>query len=106
PKVMPLRWHDRRLSGLVKLHRSLLLSEGGENSLTTPGEYCMTADNFFDATVSGDAAGIIVSLFTFSHLSFLLEDDPHGPRIAQYFHLLRDFAANHPEAGLIVRAID
>ena len=64
------------------------------------------ADNFFEATVSGDAAGIIVSLFTFSHVSFRLEDDPFGPRIAQYFHLLRDFAADHPEAGLIDRAID
>lgn len=64
------------------------------------------AGNYFDATVSGDAAGMIVSLFTFSHVSFLLEDDPLGPRIADYFHLLRDFAANHPEAGLIFRAID
>lgn len=63
-------------------------------------------DNFFEATVSGDAAGIIVSLFTFSHVSFLLEDDPLGPRVAHYFHLLRDFAADHPEAGLIDRAID
>ncbi len=64
------------------------------------------ADNFFEATVSGDAAGIIVSLFTFSHVSFSLEDVPFGPRIAQYFHLLRDFAADHPEAGLIYCAID
>ncbi|MDR4466399.1 MAG: antirestriction protein [Nitrospira sp.] len=64
------------------------------------------ADNFFDATVSGEAAGIIVSLFTFSHVSFLLEDDPLGPRIAQSFHLLRDFAGDHPEASLIFRAID
>lgn len=66
----------------------------------------MHADNFFEATASGDAAGIIVSLFTFSHVSFLLEDDPLGPRIGQYFHRLRDFAAKHPEAGLIYRAID
>jgi len=27
-----------------KLHRPLLLSKGGENSMTTSGEYCMTAD--------------------------------------------------------------
>ena len=64
------------------------------------------ADNFFEATVSADAAGIIVSLFTFSHVSFLLEDDPLGPRVAQHFHLLRDFAGDHPEGGLIFRAID
>ena len=64
------------------------------------------AGNYVDATVSGDAAGIIVSLFTFSHVSFSLEDDPLSPRIADYFHLVRDFAAGHPEAGLIYRAID
>lgn len=62
--------------------------------------------NYFDATVSGDAAGIIVSLFSFSHLSFILEEDPLGHRIADYFHLLRDFASTHPEAELIYRAID
>lgn len=64
------------------------------------------AGNFFDASVSGDAAGIIASLFTFSHLSFHFENDPLGPRLANYFHRLRDFAANHPEAGLILRVID
>ena len=64
------------------------------------------ADNFFDATVSGDAAGIIVSLFTFSRLFFHFEDYARGPRLANYFHWLRDFAADHPEAGLIFRAID
>lgn len=83
------------------------LSNGGCYLAPHHERYALVhADNFFDATVSGDAAGIIVSLFTFSHLSFLLEDDPHGPRIADYFHLLRDFAANHPEADPIFRAID
>lgn len=62
--------------------------------------------NYFDGAVSGDAAGIIVSLFTFSQLSFILEHDPLGERIATYYHLLRDFASTHPEAGLIYRAID
>lgn len=64
------------------------------------------AETYFEATVSGDVAGMIVSLFTFSQLSFILEKDPLGPRIADYFHLLRDFAAGHPEAALIYRAID
>ena len=62
--------------------------------------------NEFDATVSGDAAGIIVSLFTFSQLSFNFENAPLGPRIVRYFHLLRDFAGNHPEASVIYRVID
>jgi hypothetical protein len=83
------------------------LSNGGcylaPNRETYP---LVQSGNFFEATVSGDAAGIIVSLFTFSHVSFRLEDDPLGPRIADYFHLLRDFAADHPEVSLIYRAID
>ncbi|MEK6784644.1 MAG: antirestriction protein [Nitrospirota bacterium] len=83
------------------------LSNGGCYLAPSHERYPLVhGDNFFDATVSGDAAGIIVSLFTFSHVSFLLEDDPLGPRVAQYFHLLRDFAADHPEASLIYRAID
>jgi len=60
----------------------------------------------FDATVSGDTAGIIVPLFTFSQLSFDFENDPLGRWIAEYFHLLRDFAGSHPEASVIYRAID
>jgi opacity protein-like surface antigen len=43
---MTLRLHDRRHPRLVKFHRPLLLSKGGENSMTTSGEYCMTADTW------------------------------------------------------------
>ena len=83
------------------------LSNGGCYLAPSRETYLLVhGDNYFEARVSGDAAGIIVSLFTFSHVSFLLEDDPLGPRIADYFHLLRDFAADHPEASLIFRAID
>ncbi len=83
------------------------LSNGGCYLAPSREQYRLVhGGNFFDATMSGDAAGIIVSLFTFSHVSFMLEDDPLGPRIADYFHLLRDYAANHSDAGLIYRAID
>lgn len=83
------------------------LSNGGCYLAPSREQYRLVHDdNFFEATVSGDAAGIIVSLFTFSHISFRLENDPLGQRIAHYFHLLRDFAADHPEASLIDRAID
>ena len=83
------------------------LSNGGCYLAPSHETYLLVHDgNYFDATVSGDAAGIIVSLFTFSQLSFIFEADPLGPRIAEYFHLLRDFASTHPEASLIFRAID
>jgi hypothetical protein len=60
----------------------------------------------YDATVSGDAAGIVATLYTFSHLSFHFEQDPFGTRVSDLFHLLRDYAAHHPEAELIFRLID
>lgn len=83
------------------------LSNGGCYLAPSGESYSLICEgNLFDATVSSDAAGIIVSLFTFSQLSFILETDPLGPRLGEYFHQLRDFAGHHPEAGLIYRAID
>ena len=58
--------------------------------------------NGFDGTLSADAAGITACLFAFSHLSFRIRD----PLVSEHFHLLRDFAAGHPEAALIFAAID
>jgi hypothetical protein len=60
----------------------------------------------YDATVSGDAAGIVATLYTFSQLSFHFEQDPFGTRVSDLFHLLRDYASHHPEASIIFRIID
>ena len=59
--------------------------------------------NDFAGTMSGDAAGITVCLFTFSHLSFQL---PESENFSRHFHKLREFALNHDEASLILAAID
>jgi hypothetical protein len=59
--------------------------------------------NGFEGTMSADAAGITVCLFTFSHLSFQL---PEQDVLSRHFHKLRDFALDHAEAGLILAAID
>ncbi|MGH8221232.1 MAG: antirestriction protein [Steroidobacteraceae bacterium] len=58
--------------------------------------------NGFDGQLSADAAGITACLFAFSHLSFQVQNDS----IAQHYHLLRQFALDHPEAGRIFAAID
>ena len=58
--------------------------------------------NGFEGEVSADAAGIIACLFTFSHLSFAVEND----RLSELFYLLRDYASEHPEASAIFMAID
>ncbi len=59
--------------------------------------------NGFEGTLSADAAGITVCLFTFSHLSF---QHPSQDVFSGHFYALREFALNHGEAGLILAAID
>ncbi|KFC62072.1 Antirestriction protein KlcA [Devosia sp. LC5] len=58
--------------------------------------------NGFDGEVSADAAGIIATLFTFSHLSFRHESD----RLAEGYARLYAYAADHPAAPDIFQAID
>lgn len=59
--------------------------------------------NGFEGTLSADAAGITVCLFTFSHLSF---QHPSQDVFSDHFYALREFALNHREAGLILAATD
>jgi hypothetical protein len=58
--------------------------------------------NGFEGTMSADAAGITACLFALSHLSFQVRNES----IANHYHLLRDFALGHAEAGTILAAID
>src|SRR5258708_2182210 len=59
--------------------------------------------NGFEGTLSADAAGITVCLFTFSHLSF---QRPTEDVFSRHFYALREFALDHKEAGSIFAAID
>ena len=67
-------------------------------------EFTLSCENGFQGKVSPDAFGITVCLYAYSELSFA------GYRLAQVFaehyHLLREYASQHPEAKLIHRAID
>jgi hypothetical protein len=58
--------------------------------------------NGFEGEVSTDAAGIIVTLFTFSHLSFKFQSEI----LAEGYHRLYEYAGEHPEASVIFGAID
>lgn len=80
------------------------LSNGGfYMALDTEGPLrCEVDGNGYSGALTADALGIIATLFALSHLSFEISDD----RIAEHFHLLRDFAAEHPEASDIFQAID
>lgn len=58
--------------------------------------------NGYEGEVSAGAAGIIATLFAFSHLSFRHGDDA----LADGFARLHAYAADHPEASDIFQAID
>jgi hypothetical protein len=61
--------------------------------------------NGFVGDMSVDAAGIVVTLFTLSHLSFSARGDDQELLVSRY-HALREFALAHPEARAIFAAID
>lgn len=56
----------------------------------------------FQGDVSAEAAGIIATLFTFSHLSFKYRSD----RLLEGYAQLHAYCANHAEAAEIFEAID
>ncbi|MGN7870774.1 antirestriction protein [Paracoccus sp. 22332] len=58
--------------------------------------------NGYEGDVSADAAGIIATLFAFSHLSFRHD----APELTDGFARLYAHAADHPEAREIFQAID
>jgi len=58
--------------------------------------------NGYEGDVSAEAAGIIATLFTFSHLSFEYQSD----RLAEGYARLYAYAAGHAEASEIFQAID
>lgn len=58
--------------------------------------------NGYEGEVSAGAAGIIATLFAFSHLSFRFDSD----ELADGFARLYAYATDHPEAREILQAID
>lgn len=67
-------------------------------------EFTLSCENGFDGKLSQDAFGITVCLYAYSELSF--GNDRLAQVCAEQYHLLREYASQHPEAKLIHRAID
>jgi hypothetical protein len=83
------------------------LSNGGfYMAPETDRVFPVSAANGFEGGMSADAFGITACLYVFSLASF----DRRKPRLAgacaEHFHLLREFAADHPEAAAILGATD
>lgn len=82
------------------------LSNGGFYMAPSSDEtFAVICPNGFAETMTADALGITVCLYTYSHLSFSGNEDL-AKMCAEHFHLLRDYMVDHPEAGKILRATD
>jgi hypothetical protein len=55
--------------------------------------------------MSADALGISSCLYAFSYISFT-DNQALAELCARHFHLLREYALDHPEAVSIMAAID
>lgn len=60
--------------------------------------------NGWEGFMSADAFGLTVGLFGYSNLSF--GEGAFAEKCGEYYHLLLDFAMQHPEVGAIRAAID
>lgn len=80
------------------------LSNGGfYMAPVSPKEFkVVCGGNYFSGTLSADAAGIVASLFAINGLVWTTQEG----RFSDLYHALRDFASHHPEAGLILSAIN
>lgn len=58
--------------------------------------------NYFEDTMSPDAAGVVACLFAYSYLA----NSTGSAALVDHFHQLREYALDHPEAGKILAAID
>lgn len=80
-----------------------LSNGGGYLSLRSNERFSISVDgNGFSGEMSADAASITANLFALSLLSFETRDDT----LIERFHQLRDYVSEHPEAALIMRAVD
>lgn len=92
---------DDYIGGLWSFHE-----RGGQPLFLSPDAdkrfriFCET--NGYMGEVSAEAAGIIATLFSLSHLSFRHEAD----QLSEAYMRLYGFAGDHPEAGEIFKAID
>jgi hypothetical protein len=79
------------------------LSNGGFYiALKDDRQFHMVSPNGFECDVGANTAGIIISAFTYSNLSF----GPNGEAFGEEYYKLSDFIFQHAEAGTICAALD
>lgn len=68
----------------------------------------VVASNGYSGQMTDDALGLVVTITIVNHLMWdiHLNDEPMARRLSDTYYLLRDYAAEHPEAAAIYGAID
>jgi len=80
--------------------------EGGGFYMAPDGnQFRMSSPNGYEGTLSGDAFGVTVCMYSYSELSFSRNSEL-SEVCAEQYHLLRELIFEHPEAEAILRAID
>jgi hypothetical protein len=69
------------------------------------GPFHVRCENGFQGILSADALGVTACLYAYSMMSFG-DGGGFADRCAEHFHLLRDYAIEHPEVAAILQAID
>lgn len=77
--------------------------DNGGFYMAPDGNYPVTSDNGFSGDMSGDAFGITVCLYAYSHLSFRAE---MSELCGRHYHLLREYMFDHSEVRAILAATD
>lgn len=81
-----------------------LSNDGFFMAPSADGLLVTTSPNGSTGSMTAEAFGVTVCLFTYSHLSF--GDGPLAEACADHYHLLREYALDHPEARAILGCID
>ena len=83
------------------------LANGGFYLALRPEDQMLVSveGNGFGGPVSGDAVGMIVSMMTYSTMSFATQGKLQQ-RLVEHFHRVREYALEHPESLNIMMAID
>ena len=85
------------------------LSNGGHYMAPEMGDARLTLlveGNGYEGSMSADAAGIVATLFALGQLAAEIAGTDAADALIDRYHFLRGFAAGHPEAAAIYRAID
>lgn len=103
---------DRYLAGYDGGVWGYALLPGGGGFMKPGGEESwrfVNPDNSSDVTVSSEAAGIIITALVLNHRSWMYDRHDEEELCALYcrrHRQLMDYAATHPEAAAIFRALD